>query len=149
MRLKKLRVRNKMKNFMTNAEQNYEDNIFSYTVMGECGRVGGELRLIHNAVSNIYACITVHKEILPQNNIKSVRLKLKAKPNSTVLGFSIGGNNFFSNDNLEFEADITDCFFSGEETVDIWLSNILYRGSVKDNNIYFDPPTLLIEYGKV
>ena len=127
----------------------FEREIFSYTVMGEYGAIGGELRLIHNTFCNIYACITIQKEKLPLDNIKNVKLKLKAKSNSSVLGFSIGENNFFSNDNLEFEADITNYFLEEEETVDIWLSNILYEGSVNDNDIYFDPPALLIEYGKV
>ena len=130
---------------MTKASEN---GIFSYTVMGESKAIGGELRLVHNAVSNIYACITVHKESIPIHHMKRARLKLKAKPNSIVHGFSIGNKNFFFNDKMEFEADVTEYFLEQEETVDIWLSNILYKGSVNDNDISFYPPTLLIEYGK-
>ena len=79
------------------------------------------------------------------NNYQNVSLKLKAHAGSTINGFSVGYSNF-SGDQTEFLADVTYLFSANEDEVTIPLSNYYYRGSLNENDIYFNPPTLLIEF---
>jgi len=95
------------------SSDDYSSSIFRYVVKEGDTILGGDPRIFHNNTKDIYTQLTILRNRLfqyMQNNFRSIRLKLRAKPGSVVNGFLVGTCNFFNNDKLEFEADITNYF---------------------------------------
>lgn len=128
----------------------YEDSLLKCYLTDGNKEWGGEPQLYYSASEGktIETRIHILKSKLPsylKENYQKVLLKIKAKPDSVVGGFSIGYGSFTDTSN-EYVADITSYFSWNDEDVDVYLLNTLYRGPKNENNIKFYPPTLVIEY---
>lgn len=134
-------------------DNDYENSVFKYNLCEDGEKTGGNPRLYYNATTGkeIYTEIVIQKNKLPsyiRNHFTSVKLKLRIDPtkNNKFGGFSVGYESFYVNDPMPFEADVTHYFYSTEDEIVIQLSNYHYRGDHNENDIYFFPPTLVIEY---
>lgn len=97
---------------------------------------------------NIYTTITVYKNRLPkylQDNYTKVLLKMKASSSSKINGFMIG-HDYFDSYKSEFSADVTAFFNEDKETAVIHMSNYYNFTELRENDITFNPPCLVIEY---
>lgn len=134
-------------------QEDYEEGIFRYYTVRDNEQISeGEMHLKSSAQleNQIGFNICILKKRLKdylRRNFTQVLLKLKMKPGGNFEGFAVGAYDGYTlMENGEITVNITSFFATNEDEIEITFRNVGRDMDFKNNDAYFYPPVLQIEY---